>query len=69
MLQHRPRRPTLSWVRHPAFEWLSVGFLYLVATAANVVLALRMSEAWPVVLATAMALVTVLCAIAAWRRF
>jgi hypothetical protein len=69
MLRHHPRRPPLSWVGHPAFEWLSVGFLYLAATVANVVLALRMSEAWPAVLATVMALVTVSCAVAAWRRF
>jgi hypothetical protein len=69
MLRRRPRRAASSWVGHPAVGLLCLGVLYLTATVVTVLLAFHMTEVWPVLLAAAMALVTMLCAIAAWRRF
>jgi hypothetical protein len=66
MLRRRPRRTTAL---HPATGWLCLGVLYLTATVANMLLAFRMTEAWPALVAILMAGVTVLCAVAAWRRF
>lgn len=69
MLRRRPRRTASSWVRHPAAALLFLATLYLTATVVNVLLALTMNTWWPAVFATLLALVTVLCATAAWRRF
>jgi hypothetical protein len=55
-------------VGRPAAGWLFLATLYLTATTANVFLALAMDALWPALLATVLALVTVLCAAAAWRR-
>ena len=68
MLRRRPRR-TAPRVRHPAAGPLFLAALYLTATVVNVLLALTMNAWWPAVFATLLALVTVLCATAAWRRF
>jgi pheromone shutdown protein TraB len=56
-------------VRHPAAPPLVLAALYLTATVVNVLLALTMNTAWPALFASVLALVTVLCATAAWRRF
>lgn len=69
MLRRRPRRAAPSWVRHPAAPPLFLATLYLTATVVNVLLALTMNTAWPALFASVLALVTVLCATAAWRRF
>jgi hypothetical protein len=55
-------------VRHPAAAPLLLATLYLAATVVNVVLARTMNAWWPAVFASVLALVTVLCATAAWRR-
>lgn len=68
MLRRRPRRTAPSWVRHPAAPPLFLATLYLTATVVNVLLALTMNTAWPALFASLLALVTVLCATAAWRR-
>ncbi|MBB4912143.1 hypothetical protein [Actinophytocola algeriensis] len=68
MLRRRPRRTAPSWVRHPAVAPLFLATLYLAATVVNVLLAITMNTWWPAVFATLLALVTVLCATAAWRR-
>jgi hypothetical protein len=68
MLRRRPRRTAPSWVRHPAAALLFLATLYLTATVVNVLLALTMNTWWPAVFAALLALVTVLCAMAAWRR-
>lgn len=62
MLRRRPTAPS-------AAGWLCLGALYLTATVVNTLLAFQMAALWPALLAMAMAAVTVLCAIAAWRRF
>lgn len=69
MLRRRPRRTAPSWVRHPAAPPLVLAALYLTATVVNVLLALTMNAAWPALFASVLALVTVFCAAAAWRRF
>jgi hypothetical protein len=69
MLRRRPRRTAPSWVRHPATVPLFLAVLYLAATVVNALLALTMNVVWPGVFATLLALVTVLCAAMAWRRF
>ena len=69
MLRRRPRRTAPSWVRHPAAPPLLLAALYLTATVVNVLLALTMNTAWPALFASLLALVTMLCATAAWRRF
>jgi hypothetical protein len=56
-------------LRHPAVGALCLGVLYLIATVVMVVLACSASAWWPAVLAITMALVTVVCAVMAWRRF
>jgi hypothetical protein len=56
-------------VRHPAAPPLVLAALYLTATIVNVLLALTMNAAWPALFASVLALVTVFCAAAAWRRF
>ena len=68
MLRRRPRRTAPSPVRHPAAAMLLLATLYLAATVVNVLLAIAMSTWWPALLATLLALVTVLCATAAWHR-
>lgn len=68
MLRRRPRRTARSWVRHPAAGFLVLAALYLAATVVNVLLALTMNALWPALFATLLALVTMLCATAAWRR-
>ena len=65
MLRRRPRQTAAP----SATGLLSLGALYLTATVVNVLLALRMGALWPALLAAVMALVTTLCAVAAWRRF
>ncbi len=69
MLRRRPRRTAPSWVRHPATVPLFLAALYLTATVVNVLLALTMNVLWPALFASLLALVTVLCATTAWRRF
>ncbi len=69
MLRRRPRRTAPSWVRHPAATPLLLATLYLAATVVNVLLALTMNVLWPALFASLLALVTVLCAATAWRRF
>jgi hypothetical protein len=56
-------------VRHPATVPLFLAALYLTATVVNVLLALTMNVLWPALFASLLALVTVLCATTAWRRF
>lgn len=68
MLRRRPRRTAPSQVRHPAAGPLFLAVLYLTATIVNVLLALSMNTWWPALFATLLALVTVLCALTAWRR-
>jgi len=68
MLRRRPRRTGPSRVRHPATALLLLAALYLAATVVNVLLALTMNAWWPALFAVLLAVVTVLCAIAAWRR-
>ena len=68
MLRRRLRRSAPSRVRHPATGLLMLAALYLTATVVNVLLALTMNALWPALFATLLALVTVLCATAAWRR-
>jgi 1,4-dihydroxy-2-naphthoate octaprenyltransferase len=68
MLRRRPRRTAPSRVRHPAAALLFLAALYLTATVVNVLLALTMNAWWPALFASLLALVTVLCATAAWRR-
>lgn len=69
MLRRRPRRTAPPWVRHPAAVPLLLATLYLAATVVNVLLALTMNVLWPALFASLLALVTVLCAATAWRRF
>lgn len=69
MLRRRPRPTALSLVRHPAAAFLLLTALYLTATVVNVALALSMAAWWPAAVAALLALVTVLCAGAAWHRF
>lgn len=69
MLRRRPRRTAPSWVRHPAAAPLLLAALYLAATVVNVLLALTMNVLWPALFASLLALITVLCASTAWRRF
>lgn len=66
MPRRRSRRMTAL---HPATGWLCLGALYLAATVVNTLLAFRMTERWPVLVAVLMGAVTVMCAIVAWRRF
>jgi hypothetical protein len=47
---------------------LCLGVLYLAATVATMLLAFSMVAWWPVLLAIALAVVTMLCAMSAWRR-
>jgi hypothetical protein len=68
MLRRRPRRTAPSPVRHPAAGPLFLAGLYLTASVVNVLLALTMRSWWPAAFAALLALVTVLCAAAAWRR-
>lgn len=69
MLRRRPRRAAPSPVRHPAAVPLFLAALYLTATVVNALLALTMDVLWPALFASLLALVTALCAAAAWRRF
>ena len=69
MLRRRPRRTAPSWVRHPAAGWLCLGVLYLTATVVTMLLAFSMVARWPALLAIAMAAVTTICGVTAWRRF
>jgi hypothetical protein len=68
MLRRRPRRTAPSWLRHPAAVPLCLGVLYLAATVATMLLAFSMVAWWPALLAIALAVVTMLCAMSAWRR-
>lgn len=68
MLRRRPRRTAPSRVRHPAAAPLVLATLYLAATVVNVLLALTMNTWWPALFAMLLAVVTVSCAAAAWRR-
>ena len=68
MLRRRPRRAAPSWVRHPATVPMFLAALYLTATIVNVLLALTMDVLWPAAFASLLAVVTVLCAVTAWRR-
>jgi hypothetical protein len=69
MLRRRSRRTAPSWIRHPAAGVLCLGVLYLTATVVMMLLALRMSEWWPTLIAIAMAVVTAFCGVRAWRHF
>jgi len=69
MLRRRPRRTAPSWLRHPAAVPLCLGVLYLTATVVTMLLAFSAAASWPALLAIALAVVTMLCAACAWRRF